>query len=169
MQTTVRINQPVLKIGSTGSAVVELQKILTERVPIIDELEVDGIFGAVTELSVKVFQFCVFLEDDGIVGSKTWEALKFGQRPDLPVLRQGSRGVDVIRVQNVLKFNTFSKEYMGFDGYDFGNIDGIFGAKTEEAVKAFQYDRGLLVDGVIGSKTWKELMKLANIISHIAL
>ncbi|MEC4816524.1 MAG: peptidoglycan-binding protein [Scytonema sp. PMC 1069.18] len=169
MQTTVCTNQPVLKIGSTGSAVVELQKLLTQRVPVVDELEVDGIFGAVTELSVKVFQFCVFLEDDGIVGSLTWLALQLGQRPDLPVLHQGSQGIDVIRVQNILKFNTFTKEYMGFDGYDFGSIDGIFGAKTEEAVKAFQYDRGLLVDGVIASKTWKELMKLASIISHIAL
>ena len=35
--------------------------------------------------------------------------------------------------------------------------DGIFGTKTEEAVEAFQADNGLVVDGVVGSKTWGKL------------
>ena len=38
-------------------------------------------------------------------------------------------------------------------GCDCGEVDGVFGAKTAEAVKAFQRERGLEVDGVAGSKT----------------
>jgi hypothetical protein len=38
-------------------------------------------------------------------------------------------------------------------GYAVGQIDGIYGPKTEEAVKAFQRDRGLEDDGIVGPKT----------------
>ena len=36
-------------------------------------------------------------------------------------------------------------------------VDGVFGAKTEEAVKAAQKAHGLTVDGIVGPKTWKAL------------
>ena len=166
---TAQVNQPTLKLGSTGAAVKELQKLLKQRVPIVSNLEVDGIFGEITKLAVEVFQYRVFLKRDGIVDSKTWEALYAGKRNDLPLLRRGSRGDDVARVQDVLKFPLITGEYMGFDGYYFGVVDGDFGAKTEAAVKAFQQDRDLLVDGVIGAKTWEALMELAATIGHIGL
>lgn len=38
-------------------------------------------------------------------------------------------------------------------GYDCGTVDGIFGTKTENAVKAFQRASGLAVDGIAGAKT----------------
>lgn len=38
-------------------------------------------------------------------------------------------------------------------GYDCGAVDGVFGSKTENAVKAFQKANGLTVDGVVGSAT----------------
>ena len=166
---TAQANQPVLRLGSTGPAVKELQKLLKQRVPIVSNLEVDGIFGEVTQLAGAVFQYRFFLKRDGIVDSKTWKALYAGKRDDLPLLRRGSRGDDVARVQDVLKFSLITAEYMGFDGYYFGVVDGDFGAKTEAAVKAFQKDRNLVVDGVIGAKTWQALMELAAIISHIGL
>lgn len=45
-------------------------------------------------------------------------------------------------------------------GYDFGSFgaDGYFGEKTLEAIKKFQADRGLMVDGVVGVTTWERLM-----------
>jgi len=43
-------------------------------------------------------------------------------------------------------------------GYEVGNIDGDFGALTTAAVKAFQKDRGLEIDGVVGAITYRVLM-----------
>ena len=63
-------------------------------------------------------------------------------------LKYGSRGEDVTCLQELLKGK----------GYYKGSVDGIFGNKTLAAVKAFQTDRGLSVDGIAGSKTWEELL-----------
>lgn len=37
------------------------------------------------------------------------------------------------------------------------SVDGAYGPKTEQAVRNFQEDRGLTVDGICGSATWKAL------------
>ena len=42
-------------------------------------------------------------------------------------------------------------------GYSLGPIDGDFGVNTENAVKQFQTDYGLAVDGIVGPKTWAML------------
>ena len=42
-------------------------------------------------------------------------------------------------------------------GYDPGQIDGVFGKKTERAVKRFQKENGLKVDGIAGKKTFEAL------------
>lgn len=42
-------------------------------------------------------------------------------------------------------------------GYTPGTIDGIFGSKTESAVKAFQQRKGLSVDGIVGKETYHYL------------
>jgi len=36
-------------------------------------------------------------------------------------------------------------------------IDGVFGAKTREAVETFQRREGLKVDGIVGKYTWRKL------------
>lgn len=64
-----------------------------------------------------------------------------------PTLRKGSRGVDVVEVQDILTMC----------GYDCGAVDGVFGTKTLDAVKRFQKDNGLDPDGVVGGKTWAAL------------
>ncbi len=38
-----------------------------------------------------------------------------------------------------------------------GPLDGIYGPKTEAAVKRFQSDRRLVVDGIVGPNTWRKL------------
>ncbi len=38
------------------------------------------------------------------------------------------------------------------------NTDGVFGALTETAVRAFQQARGLTVDGIVGPNTWRALL-----------
>ncbi|MBD1374017.1 peptidoglycan-binding protein, partial [Hazenella sp. IB182357] len=36
-------------------------------------------------------------------------------------------------------------------------VDGVFGAKTEQKVRAFQKANGLAVDGIVGRNTWGKL------------
>lgn len=38
-------------------------------------------------------------------------------------------------------------------------VDGIWGTKTNKAVLAFQKDKGLDADGIVGAKTWDALLK----------
>lgn len=70
-------------------------------------------------------------------------------RDQLPTLRRGSKGTYVTKMQTELKQR----------GYDLGpyGIDGDFGKATEAAVKQFQKDWGLEVDGICGPKTWQVL------------
>ncbi|MEW6522133.1 MAG: peptidoglycan-binding protein [Bacillota bacterium] len=63
------------------------------------------------------------------------------------VLQHGSRGPEVVRLQQRLREL----------GYDPGAIDGIFGPQTESAVRRFQQARGLPADGVVGPGTRREL------------
>lgn len=63
------------------------------------------------------------------------------------VITQGSTGATVKTIQRKLK-NW---------GYYKGSVDGIFGAKTKEAVKYFQRKNGLKVDGIVGKNTLKAL------------
>ncbi|WP_374310511.1 peptidoglycan-binding protein [Methylocella sp.] len=65
--------QPTLRRGSKGDAVANLQEQLRNAgYPIA----VDGDFGAATEVAVMHFQAANALASDGIVGPKTWSALR---------------------------------------------------------------------------------------------
>ncbi len=59
------------------------------------------------------------------------------------VLKVGSSGSQVKSLQT--KLNNW--------GYDAGTVDGIFGSKTQAAVKRFQQKNGLVADGIVGAKT----------------
>jgi peptidoglycan hydrolase-like protein with peptidoglycan-binding domain len=66
---------------------------------------------------------------------------------ELPVLRIGNEGGAVILLQQLLESHS----------YRTGGIDGKFGSKTEQAVKTFQRTFGLVIDGIVGAKTWDKL------------
>ena len=65
----------------------------------------------------------------------------------LPTLRLGSKGDDVKYLQDLLNYYGYTV-----------TVDGIFGKKTEAAVKQFQKSRKLTVDGIVGQKTWNALI-----------
>ena len=144
------LNKPILRRGSTGQAVKELQQLLSHWEYYFGPF--DGIFDIEVENAVKRYQHRVFLAEDRVVGDRTWQALYSGA-PDKPTVKIGSSGDDVKIVQNVLKMNGFYK----------GSVDGIFGPITEAAVKKFQTAKGLLpADGIVGPKTWHALSKLPH-------
>lgn len=64
------INEPTLRKGSRGDAVVRLQEALTREGYAPDA--VDGVFGSSTEESVKAFQAHRRIRADGVVGPTTW-------------------------------------------------------------------------------------------------
>ncbi|GAB1541539.1 hypothetical protein NUACC21_42100 [Scytonema sp. NUACC21] len=68
--------------------------------------------------------------------------------PSLPTLSFGNSGVAVRALQQLLSYNGYTVQ-----------IDGVFGALTETAVKSFQNQRSIAVDGIVGQKTWVELTK----------
>ena len=70
---------------------------------------------------------------------------------ELAELRKGNKGAQVKTVQRILKALGYS---VGGTG-----VDGDFGKNTEKAVKAFQADRGITADGIVGKNTWTKLLK----------
>lgn len=69
---------------------------------------------------------------------------------ELPVLKKGAKGENVKALQLLL---------IGY-GYPCGSMgaDGSFGGNTDKAVRAYQKDKGLTVDGSVGAKTWAALL-----------
>ena len=83
----------------------------------------------------------------------THYGILYGMGGDVPVthktIKKGSTGPDVVLCQQDLIFL----------GYDLGpkGADGIFGTKTDAAVRAFQGSKGLKQDGIVGKDTWAAL------------
>lgn len=140
----------ILRRGSQGEAVKNIQGQLNIFGATLVE---DGIFGPATEAAVKEFQNKNGLTVDGIVGPQTMSVLSrattvpISVLNTLPVLRLGSRGEDVKKLQSSL--NTAGAKLA---------VDGIFGPATEAAVKEFQAKMGQVVDGIVGRLTWNALL-----------
>jgi Putative peptidoglycan-binding domain-containing protein len=120
---------------------------------------ITGVYDNATKEAVKEFQYENHLPITGIVDDKTMTAL-YEKTDDgmvelpvnplsasKPILRQGDKGGAVAELQSELAQL----------GYPTGAIDGVFGDKTEAAVKKFQTDNKLVADGVVGPKTWSVL------------
>ncbi|MFI9721470.1 helix-turn-helix domain-containing protein [Streptomyces sp. NPDC052396] len=60
-----------------------------------------------------------------------------------------STGWEVLEAQCLLRHH----------GYDPGVADGDYGPRSQDAARRFQHDRGLVVDGIVGPDTWKELRR----------
>ena len=164
----------VLRQGSTGRDVLQLQFLLNytaQFYPSVQTVTQDSVFGSVTANSVRSFQRLFGLTADGVVGRNTWNKLYQVYRTiqgDEPgeggvnpspwpgvYLRQGSRGSEVVTLQNLLN-NARSM----YPQIPFITVDGVFGANTDNAVRIFQRAAGLTVDGVVGPTTWNALTAL---------
>lgn len=65
------------------------------------------------------------------------------------MIRKGSKGADVKKVQARLIHQGYSCGHYG--------ADGIFGNETDKAVREYQKKNGLAVDGIVGPATWGKL------------
>lgn len=167
-----------LRRGSTGTNVRILQKQLSriaKDYPSFGKPVVTGTFDEATENSVKKFQKQFSLTADGVVGRPTWNKVSFiyvsvkdlaeltsegetaegtqsaGGWPGT-VLRRGSTGSSVEQVQFWLSdLAQFDSSLVRV------TVDGSYGAATERAVRAFQQKQSLMVDGVVGQRTWNTL------------
>ena len=165
----------VLRTGSTGSAVEQLQfwlNTLAQYESSIPSLTVDGVYGTGTANTVRAFQRKYGLTVDGVVGRDTWTELydQFrsiqsdnGTPNAYPgtALRQGSSGQNVRLVQFWLKIAR--TVYSSLNNV---TVDGIFGSSTAAAVLRFQTYFGLTSDGVVGRTTWNKLYEVYNDIAN---
>jgi peptidoglycan hydrolase-like protein with peptidoglycan-binding domain len=139
---------PLVRKGDREHPVRTLQHLLRAR---DHAVSVDGIFGPLTDAAVRAFQGEKNLAVDGIVGPRTWSAL-------IVTVRQGSRGDAVRGVQEEFRFRDLSGDPSA--GLQ---VDGIFGPRTEGAVRGFQKALSLdfpevVVDGIVGPVTWRALV-----------
>ena len=112
----------------------------TQRTAIYNAARSTGAWGYVEPLS----QTPTWVHFDRRYGTPACRGTTAGY----PTLRRGSRGCYVMILQDAL--STL--------GYQTGNrIDGIFGSRTEEALKGYQRRTSLRVDGVCGCNSWKKI------------
>lgn len=130
---------------------------------------IDGKFGPATRKAVYKFQSAVGITADGKPGNKTLTALYEGTsalnktnnreitnvaKPTNPrALYYGCSGSRVKSLQRALKAAGCYK----------GSIDGVYGDLTYDAVKKYQYQKGLKADGIAGTKTLASLNKNTNV------
>jgi N-acetylmuramoyl-L-alanine amidase len=113
-----------------------------------------GTFGPATRSAVEAFQHRRGLRVDGVCGRQTWDTLVeagFRLRDRFLYRRTPMlRGDDVAEIQ----------QRLGALGFDSGRVDGIFGDRTSAALKEFQRNAGLPVDGIVGAATLGELLRV---------
>jgi N-acetylmuramoyl-L-alanine amidase len=158
-------SRPLLKLGSQGVDVLEVQALL-QLLGYYDG-ELDGTYTDNTARAVTEFQKSAGLGQDGILGTSTWSKLLPAvpqslkpepKKPDpksnpkseetrTPILRRGAKGDAVYRLQ----------QRLGTLGFLTIGPDGDFGELTEKAVKAAQQKYKLETDGVVGGATWNAI------------
>lgn len=148
---------PVIHFGDHGPAVkaaeLSLQKLGYYQGA------VDSVFGTGLLFAVKSFQGHYGLAQDGVLGPLTWSKLSAAAgtsmtthrparslEPHVPLLKLGSKGPAVLKLQRLLNAHG-----------DHLATDGHFGPLTYSALRNFQATHGLAVDGIAGPSTFAAL------------
>ncbi len=131
---------PTLSQGSSGPRVRAAQYLLRHGGRVID---IDGNYGAAMAQEVRDYQSGKGLAVSGHVDPATWAAL-------VTTVRRGDNSDAVSAAQTLLVAA----------GHDL-TVDGLFGAKTESAVRDFRAGRGLAVSGVVTPDVFLDLLNRA--------
>lgn len=166
----VVVNPPypghTLKTGSNSSEVARMQTYLnaigTAYYPQLKKLTVDGVYGSSTKATVQQYQTIMGLQVDGIIGSNTWNSIVVEYNsiagggefvwPGI-TLRPGSNSSDVAYMQTLL--NAIQLLY---NAINHQTVDGKYGSNMTQAVRLFQEQFGLSIDGLLGHKTWDRIL-----------
>ncbi|MDG2907902.1 MAG: peptidoglycan-binding protein [Acidimicrobiales bacterium] len=155
-EDTTPIGEP-LKPGDTGEGVRDLHRRLdTAGLPVAASEVTAGHYGDDTAARVARFQAERGLHEHGLVDEHTLSSLieaghRLGDR-NLYLHAPMLRGDDVADLQLRL----------GSLGFDAGRIDGIFGPDTSAALRDFQHNSGLVLDGIAGADTVRSLRQLVG-------
>ena len=141
----------------------------------IPEAPVDGVFDSTTEAALRAFQRSRGLPETGIADQRTWELLFNAYRaalalaappvsveifpiyPQGTVLSPGSQGFAVMTRQYLLgELEHTYRELIA------PPMDGIYGEKTQGAVRAFQLRNALPPDGIADLLTWNRIVDQYN-------
>lgn len=166
----------VLKEGDTGNYILNLQYLLNyvgqyyDTIPVV---EIDGVFGPDTLAAVKALQRTFGLEEDGIVGVRTWNALYDAY---LGIIRtvptQYTEGVTVpypgapLRIGADSDYVRLLQEYLNYIARSYPSIPtvnptGYFGPRTQEAVLAFKQEFGIQPEnGVVDAVAWNAITNI---------
>lgn len=129
-------------------------------------ISTDGVYGNQSQLVCRLFQGEHGLEVDGVVGEETWNAawtepVIESEVPTWPELYLSNYranphpGVEWSYPSEPRSFATSVwQNQMAIRGWNIGEIDGDYGSQSEAVCLAFQEEKDLEVDGIVGPETW---------------
>jgi peptidoglycan hydrolase-like protein with peptidoglycan-binding domain len=146
-----------IHIGSVGPAVEDIQKRLNMLGFDLGPRGIDGVYLECTAAAVRAFRAKAGLPEADFVDRDCWAALvdetfSLGDRT-LYLRFPYFHGSDVRLLQQALNVL----------GFICGEVDGIFGANTEKALREFQANTGIDPDGIAGSLTFNAVMRLHHV------
>lgn len=148
-----------LAVGDSGPAVAEVRDRLA-RLNLMESSPVSDVFDDVVAVAVRRFQQQRGITIDGVVGPLTFRRLEearwnLGDRVLSYAPGRVTAGDDIAQLQRGLA-------RLGFGS---GRVDGVFGSATDRALRDFQRNLGLEVDGTCGPEAWRALGRLARSVS----
>ena len=151
--TTTTSSTTTTSLPTTVTSIEEAQ-ILLKNLGIYTG-EIDGINGSLTKKSIREFQKLAGLVVDGVLGPNTINALINGENSYIDI---GGADVEVSKTAYSEEIENAQIKLKELNLYT-GDIDGINGLGTKNAIREFQKLAGLVVDGVLGPITSSALEK----------
>ncbi len=149
--------------GDSGPAVAEIRTklavlgLLSDSPATTVEHTATAQFDDATDRAVREFQQQRGITVDGIVGPRTYQAL------DEARWRLGDRILSFIPARLMAGDDVAGLQQRLLDmGFDCSRVDGLFGVETEQAIRDFQRNVGLVPDGTCGPATFKALNQLTR-------